>query len=55
MVRNDSAAHYRNTSRYSCGITTDGEAYCWGSNASGQLGVGSSTSHSDRPLGVAPR
>lgn len=24
----------------SCGVTTDNRAYCWGSNASGQLGVG---------------
>jgi alpha-tubulin suppressor-like RCC1 family protein len=27
---------------HSCGVTTDGKAYCWGRNFSGQLGTGSS-------------
>jgi len=31
---------------YSCGVDTDGVAYCWGSNAYGQLGDGSTI---DRP------
>jgi alpha-tubulin suppressor-like RCC1 family protein len=37
---------------HSCGITTDGTAYCWGSNASGQLGVGRSVSRVSSPLKV---
>ncbi|MEJ2184437.1 MAG: Ig-like domain-containing protein [Gemmatimonadota bacterium] len=31
---------------YTCGVTSDGNAYCWGSNTSGQLGDGSTTDHS---------
>lgn len=31
-------------SRYSCAVTTAGDAYCWGSNVTGQLGDGSKTS-----------
>jgi alpha-tubulin suppressor-like RCC1 family protein len=36
-------------SRYTCGISTDSTAFCWGSNGSGQLGDGTLT---DRPFPV---
>jgi alpha-tubulin suppressor-like RCC1 family protein len=39
-------------SRYSCGVTTAGVAYCWGSNGHGELGNGSTTS-SSTPVAVA--
>ena len=26
---------------HTCGVTTDGRAFCWGLNTSGQLGIGS--------------
>ena len=40
---------------HSCGVTTDGVLYCWGSNASGQLGVGSAAynDYQDEPVPVA--
>jgi len=38
---------------HSCGVTTSGDAYCWGSNASGQLGSDSATSTCD-PSSPAP-
>lgn len=37
---------------HTCGITTDQRAYCWGENNVGQLGDGSTTSHST-PVPVA--
>jgi alpha-tubulin suppressor-like RCC1 family protein len=37
---------------HSCGLTSDGSAYCWGSNTSGQLGDNSTTAR-DLPVPVA--
>ncbi len=40
---------------FACGLTNDGSVYCWGDNASGQLGVGStSTTPSKVPVRVGP-
>ncbi len=38
--------------RTSCGITVDGAAFCWGTNAWGALGAGSIVNHSYIPLRV---
>ena len=38
---------------YTCGALTDGAAYCWGANNSGQLGNGSSTGNSTTPVTVS--
>lgn len=37
---------------HTCGLTEDGSAYCWGSNAAGQLGDNSTTPR-DQPVPVA--
>lgn len=38
---------------YTCAVATDGVAYCWGANAQGQVGDGSTTARS-APTPVAP-
>ncbi len=38
---------------FSCGLTTAGKAYCWGSNRLGELGVGSTTKFFTTPQAVS--
>lgn len=38
---------------HSCGLTATGEAYCWGSNAGGRLGIGTTALQSLVPAPVA--
>ena len=38
---------------HTCGLTTGGQAYCWGSNSDGQLGNGFSRTISTKPGSVA--
>ena len=37
---------------HTCGVTTNGAAYCWGDNTSGQLGSGISATTSSSPVAV---
>jgi alpha-tubulin suppressor-like RCC1 family protein len=38
---------------HTCGVTTSGKAYCWGSNYSGELGVGTTTLDQSTPVAVS--
>jgi alpha-tubulin suppressor-like RCC1 family protein len=38
---------------HSCGVTTTGEAYCWGHNIYGQLGDGGTNTNSSVPLAIS--
>ena len=38
---------------FSCGIATDGAAYCWGTNGNGELGIGSFGGTSNVPVAVS--
>jgi len=40
------------TAAHICGLTAEGAAYCWGSNAGGQLGLGTSGGSRDVPTAV---
>jgi alpha-tubulin suppressor-like RCC1 family protein len=41
------------TGSYSCGLTAQGAAWCWGLNNYGQLGNGSKSDSSNRPVAVS--
>jgi len=38
---------------FTCGVAQGGKAYCWGRNAEGQLGIGTSTQFATTPQAVA--
>ena len=44
--------YYADPGGHSCGVTTAGVAYCWGSNNHGELGIGPSTAPSRGPVKV---
>jgi alpha-tubulin suppressor-like RCC1 family protein len=51
IIQVDNFPHY-NPSGHTCGVTTTGVAYCWGSNGRGELGVGPTVARSNTPLKV---
>lgn len=46
------ATHFDSSVTHSCAIVDDGDVYCWGDNAEGQLGISRGTSHSETPVAV---
>jgi len=50
---NQKLAQLATFGRHTCGLTTEGKAYCWGYNGWGALGANSSLSQSPTPVAVA--
>jgi alpha-tubulin suppressor-like RCC1 family protein len=40
-------------SSFTCGLTSAGQAYCWGNNGNGQLGIGSTANPNPLPVAVS--
>ena len=53
IVTNISAGVYTDASQYQTCAVADGKAYCWGSNAYGQLGNGNTGTNTNYPVAVA--
>jgi len=50
---NQKLAQLATFGRHTCGLTTEGKAYCWGYNGWGALGANSNLSQSPTPVAVA--